>query len=240
MSQAILEVRSLALGYGRMEVIPEVSLSLMQGELLVVIGANGAGKTTLLKGISGLLRRSRGTIWLEGVDVTGLAVHRLARAGIALVPEGRQIFGSLTVLDNLRLGGFWQSRASFSRGLERVMASFPILAERRDGLAGYLSGGEQQMLAIGRALMSQPKIMLLDEPSMGLAPQIVALIFAMIAELRSSGMSILLVEQNARLALEMADRGLVLESGRIAKSGSGRELAADTAIAEFYLGAGSG
>ena len=239
MTKPRLEIKSLALGYGRMEVIPEASFDLMPGELMAIIGANGAGKTTLLKGISGVLRRSRGTIHLDGVDVTGLPIHRLARCGMALVPEGRQIFSALSVLDNLRLGGFWLNRASYDRSLNRVFAIFPILAERRQGLAGFLSGGEQQMLAIGRALMSEPRLMLLDEPSMGLAPQIVAQIFAMIAQLRASGMSILLVEQNARLALDMADRALVLESGRIVKSGSGRELAADAAIAEFYLGADS-
>ena len=234
--ETILQLDSISLGYGKMEVIGDLSLSVSTGELVVVIGANGAGKTTLLKGITGLLAKSKGEIRFDGQTVTRMAVHRLARQGMALVPEGRQIFGSVTVLDNLRLGGFALSRAKLNQKSEEIFEIFPILAERRQGLAGYLSGGEQQMLAIGRALMSSPRLLLLDEPSMGLAPKIVEQIFAIITRLHESGITIVLVEQNARMALEIADRGLVLETGRIVKSGAGTELARDSAIAEFYLG----
>ncbi|MDI9408280.1 MAG: ABC transporter ATP-binding protein [Candidatus Pacebacteria bacterium] len=232
----ILELKSIALGYGKMTVIGDLSLSMNCGELVVVIGANGAGKTTLLLGIAGLLPKQRGVVNFSGQNVTRTATHRLARQGLALVPEGRQVFGAMTVLDNLRLGGFRVGRALLRQRVAEIFDQFPILAERQNGLAGLLSGGEQQMLAMARAMMATPRLLLLDEPSMGLAPKMVEQIFAMIARLRASGISILLVEQNARMALELADRGLVLETGRIIKTGTGRELAGDSSIAEFYLG----
>lgn len=235
---AILELKSIALGYGKMTVIGDLSLTITRGELVVVIGANGAGKTTLLMGVAGLLPKPKGSVFFSGQNVTRTAPHRLARQGLALVPEGRQIFGAMTVLDNLQLGGFRLARAELRQGLEQIFAQFPILAERQKGLAGLLSGGEQQMLAMARAMMARPRLLLLDEPSMGLAPKMVEQIFAIIARLRASGMTILLVEQNARMALELADRGLVLETGRIIKTGTGRDLAGDSAIAEFYLGRG--
>jgi branched-chain amino acid transport system ATP-binding protein len=240
----MLEVRDLHVDRGASEVLRGVSLSVATGELVALIGANGAGKTTLLATVSGLLPSRSGEITLEvdGVcrSLVGLAAERITGLGVVHCPEGRQVFATLNVAENLAVGAYGRSDAEAVRAdLEQMYALFPILAERRRVSAGSLSGGEQMMLALGRALMARPRLLLLDEPSLGLAPQMVEAIFGTVADIHRAGTSILLVEQNAVLALGMADRAFVLETGRVARSGTGAELAADPSLRHTYLGLGA-
>jgi branched-chain amino acid transport system ATP-binding protein len=236
----LLRVEGLEVGYGPLTVLREVSLGVDGGEIVAVIGANGAGKTTLLKGISGLLPPARGSVRLDGQDITRVSPHAIVRRGVSQVPEGRQVFAELTVRDNLELGAFAWSRGGAARQaeLEHVFTVFPILRERATQMAGTLSGGQQQMLAVGRALMARPKLLLLDEPSLGLAPLVVRTIFEVIVGLKERGLGILLVEQNARAALAMADRAYVLETGRVSVEGSGQALLHDARVRQSYLGYG--
>ena len=229
----MLEVDALESRYGRIPALSGVSLRVGAGELVALVGANGAGKTTLLRVISGLQSACGGAIRFEGQDLARLTARQRLRLGIVQVPEGRQVFAPLSVEDNLRLGAF--ARGS-QDALPDVLDMFPALAQKRHELAGNLSGGQQQMLAIGRALMTQPRLLLLDEPSMGLAPRLVAEIFARIASLKSSGTTILLVDQNARAALGIAERGYVMETGRIALEGSAHDLLHDSQVQQAYLG----
>jgi ABC-type branched-subunit amino acid transport system ATPase component len=232
----LLEVRGLRVAYGGIVAVKGVDLEVGTGELVCLIGANGAGKTTTLKAIAGLLPTSAGSICLEGRDTGNLAPHERARRGLALVPEGRGIFGRLTVRENLEMGAYHRDDPGIARDLERVLALMPRLAERLAQTGGTLSGGEQQMLAIGRALMSRPKLLLLDEPSMGLAPALVVRIFEIVRKAAEEGVTILLVEQNAKLALELARRAYVMESGCITLTGNSSELLADPRVREAYLG----
>ena len=234
---AALEVSGLAVSYGATAALRGIDLSLAVGETVCLLGANGAGKTTTLRALSGQVRPRAGRIRLDGADITGLRPHRIAARGLVQVPEGRQVFAALTVAENLALGA-WTLRdaAEAARRRERVLARFPRLAERLRQPAGSLSGGEQQMLAIGRALMAGPRVLLLDEPSMGLAPLFVDEIFAVIAELKAEGVTILLVEQNASAALEVAHRAYVLETGRITLAGPAWKVANDPAVVAAYLG----
>ena len=236
----MLSVEGLAVSYAGVTALRGVTLAVGDGEFVTVLGANGAGKSTLLRAISGLLRPDRGTIAVGGVAIRGLAPHSVARIGVAHVPEGRQVFADQTVLENLQLGGYlWRrDRAAFDAALGDVLTLFPRLKERINQSAGTLSGGEQQMLAIGRALMSRPKLLMLDEPSLGLAPRVVHEVFDLLGRLhRERGVSILLVEQAAALALSLAERGYVLENGVVALSGPAKVLAADRRVQEVYLGA---
>jgi len=232
----VLEVRNLRVAYGGIVAVKGVDLEIGPGELVCLIGANGAGKTTTLKALAGLIRSAEGRIQLEGKDIAGLPSHELVRRGLVLVPEGRGIFGRLTVGENLMMGAYHRSDADIARDLERVHALMPRLAERSRQTGGTLSGGEQQMLAIGRALMSRPKLLLLDEPSMGLAPAIVQKVFEIVLKAAEEGVTILLVEQNAKAALQLARRAYVMESGRITLSGDARELLVDPRVREAYLG----
>jgi branched-chain amino acid transport system ATP-binding protein len=233
---SMLAVTNLRSGYGKIEVLHEVSLSIEPGQIVTLIGANGAGKTTLLKTISGLIRPSAGAIDFDGQSLVRRAPHKIVAMGLSHVPEGRAILKRMTVFDNLRMGAFVRNDNEISRDIEAVFARFPILSERRDQMAGTLSGGEQQMLAIGRALIARPRLLLLDEPSLGLAPKIVTRIFQTLRELKQEGKTILLVEQNARQALQVADYGYVLERGRIAFSGSGAALLTMPEVRQTYLG----
>lgn len=232
-----LEVKAIGAAYGPAIALEDVSLDVAPGEFVALLGANGAGKTTTLRAIVGLMRPSKGSIVYGGEPIDRMAPHEIVGRGIAMVPEGRRVFSQSTVLENLELGAFTRREPqTLKANLDRVFTLFPRLAERRRQLAGSLSGGEQQMLAIGRALMSEPQILLLDEPSMGLAPKIVDDIFTLIVDLNAGGTTILLVEQNASLSLEVASRAYVLERGRIAVSGAAAELADDPQIVEAYLG----
>jgi branched-chain amino acid transport system ATP-binding protein len=231
----MLRVQGLQARYGRIPALKGIDLELGAGELVALVGANGAGKTTLLRAISGVTPAS-GKIFLEKGDISAAPAEERVRLGIVQVPEGRQVFGPLAVEDNLRLGAYRRGRGRMAQSLERVYGMFPALAERRSHPAGTLSGGQQQMLAIGRALMAEPRLLLLDEPSMGLAPRLVAEIFACVKALHDAHTAVLLVEQNARGALAIADRGYVLETGRIVLQGSGAELLADASVRSAYLG----
>ena len=228
----LLEVKGLEVHYGGIRAVKGIALEVAEGELVCLIGANGAGKTTTLKAICRLIPSRARTMAYVGSDISRAAVHELPRRGLVMVPEGRGIFPQLTVEENLAMGAYARGKAD----PEKQYATFPRLKERRLQVAGTLSGGEQQMLAIGRALMTDPKLLLLDEPSMGLAPMMVARIFEVIAEIAARGVTILLVEQNARLALELAHRGYVMESGTIALSGSAKSLLDDPRVKEAYLG----
>jgi branched-chain amino acid transport system ATP-binding protein len=232
----MLRVTALESRYGRIPALKGIDLRVEAGELVALVGANGAGKTTLLRSISGVQPVSAGRIEFCGEDVTAAPPEVRVRLGMVQVPEGRQVFGPLSVLDNLRLGAYRRARAESAASLERVYAMFPDLAERRAQPAGTLSGGQQQMLAMGRALMARPRLLLLDEPSMGLAPRLVAGIFACVARLRAADTAIFLVDQNARAALAIADRGYVLETGRLVLAGTGAELLADEGVRSAYLG----
>jgi branched-chain amino acid transport system ATP-binding protein len=238
----MLAVKDLHAGYGLSEVLVGVSLEVKPGTVVALIGANGAGKTTTMRAISGLLTPTRGEVRLDGAPVHGLGAARIARLGLAHSPEGRKVFAPLSVEDNLLLGAFRRLPRFFGfrrrarEDLDRVYALFPKLAQRRGQLAGTLSGGEQQMLAIGRALMARPRVMLLDEPSMGLAPVIVQEVFETVRRLKAEGMTMLLVEQFARTALEVADRAYVMERGRIAVEGTPDELRRDERVLAAYLG----
>lgn len=234
----LLEVSELASQYGPIKAIFDVSLTVNPGELVAMVGANGAGKTTLLRAISGVQPSSAGSIRFDGQDVTRLAPYRIVAGGIGHVPEGRQVFAPLSVEDNLRLGAFnrRKDRVAVNADMERIYELFPILDERREQAAGTLSGGEQQMLAIGRSLLGKPRLLLLDEPSMGLAPLLVEEIFRVISELNGEGVTVLLVEQNARAALRIADRGYVLETGKVVMNAPAGELLEDENVRKAYLG----
>jgi branched-chain amino acid transport system ATP-binding protein len=232
----LLEITGLASHYGRIQALRDITLEVGEGELVALVGANGAGKTTLLRTISGVQPATAGAIRFAGQDITRSAPDRRVRLGITQVPEGRQVFAPLSVEDNLRLGGYSRPRPEVGRGLAQVYARFPVLAERRERPAGTLSGGQQQMLAIGRALMASPRCLLLDEPSMGLAPMLVEEIFRTIRQLKEAGTTIFLVEQNAFAALAIADRGYVMETGAIALAGTGAALLQNEQVKTAYLG----
>jgi len=231
-----LSIRGLRSGYGKIEVLHDVTLDVAQGQIVTLIGANGAGKTTLLKTISGLLRPSAGSITFEGKSIVRRPPHKIVELGISHVPEGRAILKRMTVIDNLRMGAYVRNDSEIAEDIEAALARFPLLLERRLQIAGTLSGGEQQMLAIGRALVARPRLLLFDEPSLGLAPKIVSQIFLTLRELKNEGKTILLVEQNARQALRVADHGYVLERGRIIYRGSGEELLSMPEVQRTYLG----
>ncbi|MBK8016350.1 MAG: ABC transporter ATP-binding protein [Betaproteobacteria bacterium] len=234
---SLLDIRGLTVAYGGIEAVRGVDLRVEEGELVALIGANGAGKTTTLKALAGLLRPVAGSVRYKSEDVTGLASHVLIRKGVALVPEGRGVFSRLTVEENLAMGAYIRNdRGAVKEDLDRVLELFPRLGERRAQVAGTLSGGEQQMLAIGRAMMSRPRLLLLDEPSMGLAPLMVRKIFEVIQSIAAQGVTILLVEQNALLALQAATRGYVMESGVITLEDSGPALLASPQVRQAYLG----
>ncbi len=232
----MLEFRNVSAGYGQIHALSDVSLQVEQGEIVSLIGANGAGKTTLLMTLCGNPRASQGDILFRGQNITQLETADIMRQGIAIVPEGRRIFSALTVEENLHLGAFFMTREQREDDLAYVFKLFPRLKERLTQRGGTMSGGEQQMLAIARALMSRPKLLLLDEPSLGLAPLIIQQIFDTLAQLREQGMTIFLVEQNANQALKLADRGYVLENGRIVLEGSGEELLVNEGVRRAYLG----
>ncbi|HET7888238.1 MAG TPA: ABC transporter ATP-binding protein [Bradyrhizobium sp.] len=231
----LLRVGDVHIGYGKVEAVRGVTLDVADNEIVTIIGANGAGKTTLLNAIMGVLPL-RGAVSFAGVDLARLEIEDRVAAGLSLVPEGRELFAAMNVEDNLRLGAFRLGTASATQSLERVYTLFPRLKERRRQLTGTLSGGEQQMLAMGRALMGAPKLLMLDEPSLGLAPIIVADIFRTIGELRASGVSVLLVEQNAQAALQVADRAYVMELGEFVLEGPAKDVAGNARVAESYLG----
>ena len=234
---ALLSIAGLSLAYGKIAAVKGIDLEVAEGRVVCLIGANGAGKTTTLRGISGLLKPSGGRITFAGTDIAGMAPHRIARLGLVQVPEGRQIFATMSVAENLAMGGFRAKAAERRQRLDEVLTLFPRLSERRTQSAGLLSGGEQQMLAIARAMMAGPRLILLDEPSMGLSPIMVERVFAVIDLLRRQGKTILLVEQNARLALDISDHAYVLETGRIRLSGPAAALAEDETVRHAYLGA---
>ena len=239
LAKPMLVVRGVATFYGAIQALHGVDLDVAKGEIVTLIGANGAGKSTLLMTICGNPRARAGAITLDGEDITALATHEIVRRGVAQVPEGRRIFPRMSVFENLQMGATLADPTHFQHDLERVFAMFPRLAERREQRGGTLSGGEQQMLAIGRALMSRPRLLLLDEPSLGLAPLIVRQIFEAIGRIaREEGVTIFLVEQNAFHALRLADRGYVLANGRVRLSGSGRELLANAEVRAAYLEGG--
>jgi branched-chain amino acid transport system ATP-binding protein len=235
----MLKLKSVQAGYGRLPVLKGISLHVRPGEVVTLIGGNGAGKTTTLRAISGLLPPRKGTVEFAGQDLSRMAPERIVTLGLALVPEGRRVFRTLSVTANLELGAFHRrNKAEVRRDLEEIRDRFPILKERAHQSAGTLSGGEQQILAIGRALMARPRLLMLDEPSMGLAPRMVTQVYEILAELKAAGTTILLVEQNARAALKVADRGYVLETGRIILDGSAGDLRDDPEVQRAYLGKG--
>lgn len=236
-----LEVSGLSFAYGRAQVLSDVSFNVDEGEIVTIIGPNGAGKSTLLNVIARSHRLRRGTVSIEGKSTAGMRQNRVVRAGLVLVPEGRQVFSSLSIADNLQLGGYTKrSERKTKQRMDEVYGYFPRLLERRDQLAGTLSGGEQQMLAVGRAYMSQPRVMLLDEPSLGLSPQMTAQVMAVLGKLRrEANLTIVLVEQNANAALGLADRGYLLNGGEFVLQGSAKELRDDPTIRHIYLGGGA-
>jgi len=234
---SLLRLEQLQVSYGGIRAVKGIDIEVRQGELVCLIGANGAGKTTTLKAVTGLVRAAGGRVLYDGQDITGLRVPEIARRGLALVPEGRGVFAQLTIEENLAMGAYARNdRAGVAADVERAFSLFPRLKERRAQTAGTLSGGEQQMLAIARALMSRPRLLLLDEPSMGLAPLMVERIFEVIRTIAAEGVTLLLVEQNARLALETSHRGYVLEGGLVSIAGEARTLLGDPRIREAYLG----
>jgi len=229
----------MTVGYGRIEALHSISLSVEDGELVTLIGANGAGKTTTMRAISGIRPLARGSIFFDGQDITKMKAHLRVMAGIVQAPEGRGVFPGMTVQENLDMGHYgrkFNSKSEYTTTLDQVFELFPRLAERLTQMGGTMSGGEQQMVAIGRALMARPRVLLLDEPSMGLAPMIIQQIFRIISDINKTGVTILLVEQNAQQALSRSDRAYILETGEVVKSGPGPELLADPAIKEAYLG----
>lgn len=237
----LLEIKDLKVAYGKIQAVKGISLYINAGEIVTLVGANGAGKTTLLKTISGLLKPSAGVINFEGKDIQGINPHNRVLEGLCQAPEGRGIFPGMTVLENLEMGKYarknWKNE--LKEDLDRIYTLFPRLKERQSQAGGTLSGGEQQMLSIGRALMSRPRLLLLDEPSMGLAPKFIQQIFNIIREIQTQGVSILLVEQNAAQALSCANRAYILETGNIVKEGAGKDLLNDEAIKKAYLGTGA-
>ena len=232
----MLVVDDVFSGYGKSQVLHGVSLSVDEGEIVALIGANGAGKTTLLKTISGLVQARSGTIKFQNTEIQNLSAHRIVESGVSQVAEGRAMLKRMTVLENLRIGAHVRKDKEVGQDIDQIFSKFPVLGERHNQLAGLLSGGEQQMLAIGRALMARPRILLLDEPSLGLAPMVVTEIFRTLRALRDDETTIFLVEQNARRALQVADRGYVLERGQIALEGTGQRLLDDETIQQTYLG----
>ena len=240
MPAALLELKKLEVAYGGIQAVKGIDLVVRRGELVCLIGANGAGKTTTLKGITGLQPIKSGTVLYDGSDVTGRPAFQLVRKGLSMVPEGRGVFGGLSIEENLAMGAYSRrDQAAIRQDTERVFGLFPRLKERRRQTAGTLSGGEQQMLAMARAIMSRPMLLLLDEPSMGLAPLMVQKVFETVLAIAAEGVTILLIEQNAKLALEVSHRGYVMESGNITLSGSSRELLSDPKVRAAYLGEGS-
>ena len=234
---SLLQLSNVRVRYGSVEVLHGIDLRVEEGEIVTILGANGAGKSTTLLSISGLVRPFEGEILFEGQNLLRLPSHKVVGLGIAQSPEGRRVFGIMSVLENLRLGAFCiEDKARRERTLEWIFDLFPRLQERKDQLAGTLSGGEQQMLAVGRALMTKPQVLMMDEPSLGLAPIIVGMIFDIIRQINSEGVTVLLVEQNAKAALDVADVGYVMETGTISFSGSGKDLLADDRIRKAYLG----
>jgi branched-chain amino acid transport system ATP-binding protein len=234
-SDPLLSVQGLSVSYGRVQAVRDVSFEAAEGSLVTLVGANGAGKTSVLNAVAGLLKPRQGKVLYDGKDVTRWPAHRLVDAGLVQVPEGREVLSSMTIHENLQLGG-WHRRETSAGSIDEMYARFPVLAQRRELPAGALSGGEQQMLAIARALIAKPRVLLLDEPSMGLAPKIVDEVFLVIEEIRASGTTVVLVEQNARRALRAADFGYVLETGSLAHSGPGAQLLADERVINAYLG----
>ncbi|WHX42764.1 ABC transporter ATP-binding protein [Mesobacillus sp. AQ2] len=232
----MLKVQGISTSYGKISVLKNISLEVEESSIVTILGANGAGKSTTMKTICGLLKPQEGKVEFLGEDVTGRRPDQLVRTGIALVPEGRQILSGMTVLENLEMGAYHRKDHEIKHDIEKVMDRFPILEERQQQLGGTLSGGQQQMLAIARAILSRPKLLLLDEPSMGLAPLVVADIFKIIKEINKTGTTVLLVEQNARLALRISDYGYVLETGKIVAEGKSSDLLTDPRIMEAYLG----
>jgi branched-chain amino acid transport system ATP-binding protein len=238
MTEALLSVSGLSVNYGHIEAVRDVDLALSAGHITTLVGANGAGKSTTLLALSGLIPKAAGKVMFDGHDVTALPAHKLVAAGLVQVAEGRATLATLTVRENLELGAYTRRDGAAARAsdLEKMFALFPRLKEREGGLAGNLSGGEQQMLAIGRALMARPRVLLLDEPSMGLAPIVVQGIFRTLREINADGLTIFLVEQNVRQALKIAERAYVLENGRVVLQGSGKELLDEPRVQEAYLG----
>lgn len=233
---SLLKLQNVSTFYDKIQALKSVDVTVEEGTIVTILGANGAGKTTMMNTIAGLLKPKEGSIHYLGKDVTGQRPDQLLRKGLALVPEGRGILASMTVLENLEMGAYHRNDAEVNADLEKAMDRFPILRERQSQLGGTLSGGQQQMLAIARVIMSKPKLLLLDEPSMGLAPLIVADIFKIIKEINEAGTTVLLVEQNARQALKVADYGYVLETGKVVASGNAKELLQDDTIKKAYLG----
>jgi branched-chain amino acid transport system ATP-binding protein len=232
---ALLEVKDLAVNYGVIMAVQGISFSVNAGEVVTLIGANGAGKSTTMRTLAGLKKPQSGSIFFEGRDISGIPSHQIVRAGISLSPEGRQVFPRMSVTANLEMGAFTAGKALLKKGLEQAFALFPVLAERRNQQAGTLSGGEQQMLAVARALMPSPKLLMLDEPSLGLSPILVMEIFELIKRIRTLGTTILLVEQNARMALRISDRGYGLETGKIVFSDTGENLLKSDRVVDAYL-----
>ena len=235
--ETILKVEGINVYYGAIHAIKDISFEVNQGEIVTLIGANGAGKTTTLQTISGLLHTRTGSITFQGQNITNIRADKLVSRGLAQVPEGRRVFLQMSVQENLEMGAYTQPQAGVPKDLEMVFELFPRLKERRNQVAGTLSGGEQQMLAMGRAMMSHPKLLMLDEPSMGLAPLLVEQIFDIIQELNQNGMTILLVEQNAKMALSIANRAYVLETGKVVMEGRAKDLLEDDSVRKAYLGA---
>ena len=233
---ALLEVKNIKVYYGNINAIKDISFEVNEGEIVTLIGANGAGKSSILNTVAGLIKPKSGDIIFDGQGIIGIPAHKIVSKGMALCPEGRRIFQQLSVKENLEMGSYTRPANEVSESIEKVYELFPRLKERYKQIAGTLSGGEQQMLAMGRALMSKPRLMMLDEPSMGLAPILVEQIFDIIKNLNKSGTTILLVEQNAQMALSIADRGYVMETGRIVTGGTGKELLRDDAVKKAYLG----
>jgi branched-chain amino acid transport system ATP-binding protein len=235
----LLETRDVVVHYGRIEALHGVSVVVREGELVTLLGANGAGKTTMMRAISGLRPLTSGSVWFDGQDITRVKAHKRVTDGLIQAPEGRGIFPGMTVTENIEMGCYgrkFASKAEHKEKLDWVLETFPRLAERKNQVGGTLSGGEQQMLAIGRALMARPKVLLLDEPSMGLAPMVISQIFKIIAEINSQGTTVLLVEQNAQQALSRSDRAYILETGEVTREGNARELLSDDSIRAAYLG----
>lgn len=232
----MLKIQNLAVHYGMIQAVHDVSFEVNEGEIVTLIGANGAGKTTILRTISGLIRPSQGSITFEGSEITKIAPQKIVAGGLSQVPEGRHVFAGLTVMENLEMGAYLRKDNDTKADYEQVFQKFPVLKERKNQDAATLSGGEQQMLAMGRALMSKPKLLLLDEPSMGLAPIFIKEIFSIIQEISQQGTTVLLIEQNAKMALSVADRGYVLETGKVVLSGTGSELLESEEVKKAYLG----
>jgi branched-chain amino acid transport system ATP-binding protein len=235
----LLEARDVVVHYGRIEALHGVSVVVREGELVTLLGANGAGKTTMMRAISGLRPLTSGSVWFDGQDITRIKAHKRVTDGLIQAPEGRGVFPGMTVTENIEMGCYgrkFATKAEHKEKLDWVLETFPRLAERRNQVGGTLSGGEQQMLAIGRALMARPKVLLLDEPSMGLAPMVISQIFKIIADINSQGTTVLLVEQNAQQALSRSDRAYILETGEVTREGNAKELLADDSIRAAYLG----